>query len=64
MGAISRIIHWQATIKGRGLRIEAMGLVLAMRGISNRRSQISNLPFEICNLTSRRESLRSSKLIL
>ncbi len=44
----------------RQVRSRAMGRVLATRGISNRRSQISILQFEICNLRCRRPSAHSS----
>jgi hypothetical protein len=50
---------------GKPFRLRSIGLVLATRGISNRRSQISHLPFEICDLLSRRpaRSLQGSPLV-
>src|SRR5712692_3686029 len=52
---------------GDGFHIEAEeredeGQILAMLGISNRRFQISDLRFEICNLRSRRAWPRPENL--
>jgi hypothetical protein len=61
---LASIIH--AGVTSEPLRSRAMGLchVLASLGISDSRSQISILQFEICNLRCRRPPARSLRCSL